>query len=219
MGCEGALRRGRARPRPPWRGRLSCGAAGRPGDHAWRAHHLTAPSLLPASRLKLVRHTGVHPSHTCCHRPSPAGNANRLLATRLDAILTSELTSGRDAARAKRKVLIGQSEALIDRCELLPKQSCIYYHACTMHVPCPCPCMCMCMCMHVPCIYHAGASCWSSGTMWRKMPRASQRRGRSRTPRPVSSEVSDELAANPGGSRRVLGARARHYGLIVHSFN
>ena len=64
-----------------------------------------------------------------CHRPCcpsanhiPAGNANRLLATRLDAILTSELTSGRDAARAKRKALIGQSEALIDRCEVLVKR-------------------------------------------------------------------------------------------------
>ena len=50
------------------------------------------------------------------------GNANRLLATRLDAILTSDLNSGRDAARAKRKALIGQSEALIDRCEALVKR-------------------------------------------------------------------------------------------------
>jgi|EP00908_Phaeocystis_cordata_P013079 hypothetical protein len=50
------------------------------------------------------------------------GNANRLLATRLDAILTSELNSGRDEARAKRKALIGQSEALIDRCEALVKR-------------------------------------------------------------------------------------------------
>ena len=45
------------------------------------------------------------------------GNANRLLATRIDAILTSELISGRDDARSKRKTLIKQVEKLIEAVE------------------------------------------------------------------------------------------------------
>ena len=45
------------------------------------------------------------------------GNANRLLATRIDAILTGELISGRDDARAKRKALIKQVEKLIEKLE------------------------------------------------------------------------------------------------------
>jgi len=45
------------------------------------------------------------------------GNANKLLATRIDAILTSELVSGRDDARAKRKALIKQVEKLIETVE------------------------------------------------------------------------------------------------------
>ena len=45
------------------------------------------------------------------------GNANKLLATRIDAILTSELISGRDDARAKRKALIKVVEKLIDNAE------------------------------------------------------------------------------------------------------
>mmetsp|Transcript_19375 Transcript_19375/g.43301 ORF Transcript_19375/g.43301 Transcript_19375/m.43301 type:complete len:180 (-) Transcript_19375:451-990(-) len=50
------------------------------------------------------------------------GDANRLLATRIDAILTSELNSGKDDARAKRKQLIGVTESLIDRVEGQVKQ-------------------------------------------------------------------------------------------------
>ena len=45
------------------------------------------------------------------------GNLNKLLATELDAILTGELNSGKDAARAKRKQLIGKAEKLIDDTE------------------------------------------------------------------------------------------------------
>jgi len=45
------------------------------------------------------------------------GSANKLLATRIDAILTSELVSGRDDARAKRKALIKQVEMLIETVE------------------------------------------------------------------------------------------------------
>jgi len=45
------------------------------------------------------------------------GNANKLLATRIDAILTSELISGRDDARAIRKQLIKDVEKLIDKVE------------------------------------------------------------------------------------------------------
>ena len=45
------------------------------------------------------------------------GAANKLLATRLDAIVTSDLTTGRDAARAKRKVLVAATEALIEKTE------------------------------------------------------------------------------------------------------
>ena len=51
----------------------------------------------------------------CCHEASsdrcvlPAqlhGNANRIMANKLDAILTGDLNSGRDCARAKRKALL-----------------------------------------------------------------------------------------------------------------
>ena len=45
------------------------------------------------------------------------GDANKLLATRIDAILTGELNSGKDDARAKRKQLSGVTEGLIDRVE------------------------------------------------------------------------------------------------------
>jgi hypothetical protein len=45
------------------------------------------------------------------------GHANSLLATRLDAILTGELHSGRDQARARRKELIRAAEALIEKIE------------------------------------------------------------------------------------------------------
>ena len=45
------------------------------------------------------------------------GSANKLLATRLDAIVTGDLTTGREAARAKRKVLVAAAEALIERTE------------------------------------------------------------------------------------------------------
>lgn len=50
------------------------------------------------------------------------GNANKLLATKLDAILTGELNSGRDCARAKRKALIKTTESLIERVEVFVKQ-------------------------------------------------------------------------------------------------
>ena len=50
------------------------------------------------------------------------GNANKLLTTRLDAILTGDLVSGRDDARARRKALIKQVEALIERLEGLVKR-------------------------------------------------------------------------------------------------
>jgi len=45
------------------------------------------------------------------------GNANQLLATRLDAILTGELNSGKMIARQKRKELIGQAEKIIENVE------------------------------------------------------------------------------------------------------
>uniref|UniRef100_A0A7S4BWA8 BAG domain-containing protein n=1 Tax=Chrysotila carterae TaxID=13221 RepID=A0A7S4BWA8_CHRCT len=45
------------------------------------------------------------------------GNANKLIATRLDAIITGDLHSGRDEARSMRKQLIQQTEALIERVE------------------------------------------------------------------------------------------------------
>jgi hypothetical protein len=45
------------------------------------------------------------------------GHVNSLLATRLDAIITGELHSGRDQARARRKELIRDAEALIERIE------------------------------------------------------------------------------------------------------
>ena len=45
------------------------------------------------------------------------GNANKLLATRLDAIVTGDLTSGKEEARAKRKELVAAAEALIERTE------------------------------------------------------------------------------------------------------
>ena len=45
------------------------------------------------------------------------GTANKLLATRLDAIVTADLTTGKDEARAKRKSLVAAAEALIERTE------------------------------------------------------------------------------------------------------
>jgi len=39
------------------------------------------------------------------------GNLNKLLATKLDAILTGDLNSGKDDARAKRKELIRKVRA------------------------------------------------------------------------------------------------------------
>ena len=49
------------------------------------------------------------------------GNANKLLATRLDAIITSDLTTGRDEVRAVRKRLIKHTEEIIERLENLVK--------------------------------------------------------------------------------------------------
>ena len=48
------------------------------------------------------------------------GSVNKLLATRLDAIVTSDMSSPgrRDEARAKRKALVAQSQALIERVEV-----------------------------------------------------------------------------------------------------
>ena len=45
------------------------------------------------------------------------GTANSLLATRLDAITTSELTSGKDETRALRKALVARAESLIESLE------------------------------------------------------------------------------------------------------
>ena len=45
------------------------------------------------------------------------GSANKLLATRLDAIVTADLTTGRDEARAKRKELVALAESLIELTE------------------------------------------------------------------------------------------------------
>jgi len=45
------------------------------------------------------------------------GDANKILATRIDAILTGELTSGKDDARAMRKELIRTVETLIEKVE------------------------------------------------------------------------------------------------------
>ncbi len=46
------------------------------------------------------------------------GSLNKLLATRLDAILTGDLTSGREEARARRKSLIVRCESLIECVEV-----------------------------------------------------------------------------------------------------
>ncbi|EOD08188.1 hypothetical protein EMIHUDRAFT_217769 [Emiliania huxleyi CCMP1516] len=45
------------------------------------------------------------------------GSATALLATRLDALHTADLTSGRDEARAKRKALVAAAERVIERAE------------------------------------------------------------------------------------------------------
>lgn len=50
------------------------------------------------------------------------GDANRLLATRIDAILVGELTSAKDEARTKRKGLTQLSEKLIERLEALVRR-------------------------------------------------------------------------------------------------
>jgi len=45
------------------------------------------------------------------------GNANKLLATRLDAIITGELNTGKTEARTRRKAMIQTTEQLIERVE------------------------------------------------------------------------------------------------------
>ena len=45
------------------------------------------------------------------------GTANKMLATRVDSLLTGDLTSGKDEARARRKALVAGLEALIERTE------------------------------------------------------------------------------------------------------
>ena len=45
------------------------------------------------------------------------GNANTLLAARMDAILISDLTSGKEHARLRRKSLVKQAERLVERLE------------------------------------------------------------------------------------------------------
>ena len=45
------------------------------------------------------------------------GDANRMMATKLDAIVTMELNSGKQEARTTRKALIKSTEALIERVE------------------------------------------------------------------------------------------------------
>ena len=45
------------------------------------------------------------------------GDANKILATRIDAILTGDLMSGKDDARSMRKQLIRDVEALIEKVE------------------------------------------------------------------------------------------------------
>ena len=50
------------------------------------------------------------------------GDTNKLLATKLDAILTGDLNSGKDDARATRKKLTAQMEALIEKVEALVKK-------------------------------------------------------------------------------------------------
>ena len=51
------------------------------------------------------------------HHGDPLDVANKLLATRIDAILTGDLVSGKDDARAKRKALIQKVEKLIETVE------------------------------------------------------------------------------------------------------
>ena len=50
------------------------------------------------------------------------GSANKLLATRLDAIVTADLTTGREEARARRKKLVAAAEELIETLESQIKQ-------------------------------------------------------------------------------------------------
>lgn len=50
------------------------------------------------------------------------GNAGKLLATKVDAVLTAELNSGQADARAKRKALSARCEALMVRTEAIIKQ-------------------------------------------------------------------------------------------------
>ena len=63
------------------------------------------------------------PPPTRCHLVSArswracGSAANKLLATRLDAIVTADLTTGRDEARAKRKELVALAESLIELTE------------------------------------------------------------------------------------------------------
>ena len=46
------------------------------------------------------------------------GNLNKILATRIDALSTVDITSGKDAARARRKALVLRSEELIETVEI-----------------------------------------------------------------------------------------------------
>merc|ERR1712228_400280 len=50
------------------------------------------------------------------------GNANRLLATRLDAIITGDLNTGKTEARSRRKAMIQTTEQLIERVEAQVKR-------------------------------------------------------------------------------------------------
>ena len=50
------------------------------------------------------------------------GSANKLLATRLDGLLTGDLTTAREEARGKRKALVATAEALIERTEAQIRQ-------------------------------------------------------------------------------------------------
>lgn len=80
------------------------------------AHHAFA-SVAPAPSVHGVQTPGQFDAGLRNELAQLHGNANKLLATRIDAILTSELISGRDDARAIRKQLIKDVEKLIDKVE------------------------------------------------------------------------------------------------------
>ena len=50
------------------------------------------------------------------------GSANKMLATRVDAIMTGDLMSGKDEARARRKALVLETERLIEQLEVQIKE-------------------------------------------------------------------------------------------------